>query len=211
MNYEHAEAVAPAKYSITGAKLGDAGRLGRVFADAFQNDPVMQWILPNQETVARFFEFELAFQYAPLEHSDLLEGDLGAAVWAPPHFQLKRPPTLRSLQFFSRMLLAHGLQPMKKAQILDQAFKQHRPNYPHWYLHTLGARLSAQGRGVGSSLLRHGLTRVDNDGLPAYLESSNPRNVSLYERHGFEVQAELPLGGDGPLVSYMLRPAQSVR
>ena len=47
--------------------------------------------------------------------------------------------------------------------------------------------------------------RADAAGLPAYLESSNPRNISLYERHGFEIMGRIQVG-DGPLVTPMLRP-----
>jgi ribosomal protein S18 acetylase RimI-like enzyme len=81
------------------------------------------------------------------------------------------------------------------------------PSEPHWYLAILGVRPGQRGRGLGSALIRPGLERADADGLPCYLESSNPRNVSLYERHGFEVTAEhwLP---DGPVLIYMWRPAR---
>jgi ribosomal protein S18 acetylase RimI-like enzyme len=40
--------------------------------------------------------------------------------------------------------------------------------------------------------------------MPAYLESSNPRNMSLYRRHGFEQVGELPLP-DGPALYPMWR------
>ena len=42
------------------------------------------------------------------------------------------------------------------------------------------------------------------EGALAYLESSNPRNISLYERHGFEVMGEIQVGA-GPLMTPMLR------
>jgi ribosomal protein S18 acetylase RimI-like enzyme len=46
-------------------------------------------------------------------------------------------------------------------------------------------------------LLAHLLARIDADGMPAYLESSNQRNLALYGRHGFEVTAEVAIPG-GP-------------
>jgi len=35
--------------------------------------------------------------------------------------------------------------------------------------------------------MRHALARCDEESALAYLASSNPRNISLYERHGFEM------------------------
>jgi len=47
----------------------------------------------------------------------------------------------------------------------------------------------------------------DEEGLPAYLESSNPRNISLYRRFGFEAVGEIRVGNIPALVP-MLREAQ---
>ena len=47
----------------------------------------------------------------------------------------------------------------------------------------------------------------DDDGLIAYLESSNPRNLSLYERHGFEIIGKIQ-AGTSPTLYPMIREAQ---
>ncbi len=64
----------------------------------------------------------------------------------------------------------------------------------HWYLPSIGTDPVHQGQGYGSALIAHALHRCDGQGLPAYLESSNPRNVPLYERHGFKVIGEIQSG-----------------
>jgi GNAT superfamily N-acetyltransferase len=81
------------------------------------------------------------------------------------------------------------------------------PTEPHWYLAILGVRPERTGRGLGGALLEPGLARADAEGMPSYLENSNPRNVPFYERHGFDVVAEhwLP---NGPVLTYMWRPAR---
>jgi len=78
------------------------------------------------------------------------------------------------------------------------------PEERHWYLPLIGVEPNAQGKGLGGALMRHAVARADEDGVPAYLESSNPRNISLYERHGFEVMGRIQIGA-GPLVTPMLR------
>ena len=55
--------------------------------------------------------------------------------------------------------------------------------------------------------MEQGLLRCDRDSIPAYLESSNPRNISLYERHGFEVLDTFQVGSTPP-VSPMLRESR---
>ena len=84
----------------------------------------------------------------------------------------------------------------------DIYIRKHRPAFDHWYLHTIGVRATAQGRGVGSALLEHGITRFN--GTAAYLEASTPRSATLYTRHGF-----VPVGtyrGTSPAAG-MLYPA----
>ena len=61
-----------------------------------------------------------------------------------------------------------------------------------------------RGKGFGNALMRSRLDRCDAEHAPAYLESSNVRNVPFYERHGFEVTAEVQLP-DGPIMRPMWR------
>ena len=90
--------------------------------------------------------------------------------------------------------------------VLGQMDEAH-PRFPHWYLPWLGVDPARQGQGLGGDLLAHGLQRVDEDHLPAYLETPNPRTIPLYERHGFEVtgQTQSPTC---PPVTLMLRRAR---
>ena len=78
------------------------------------------------------------------------------------------------------------------------------PDEPHWYLPMIGVEPNAQGRGLGAELMRHAVARCDQEGALAYLESSNPRNISLYLRFGFEIIGEIQIGA-APVVTPMLR------
>ena len=67
---------------------------------------------------------------------------------------------------------------------------------------------AAQGQGLGSAMLKQGTRICDEAHMPAYLESSNEKNVPLYQRHGFEIVAEETLPRGGPKVWFMWREAR---
>jgi GNAT superfamily N-acetyltransferase len=83
----------------------------------------------------------------------------------------------------------------------------HRPSKPYWWLPLIGVDPLHRHKGLGSALLRHALVRCDRDHMPAHLETGNPANVPLYERHGFK-----PLGsfqiGSSPIMFPMRRAAR---
>lgn len=85
-----------------------------------------------------------------------------------------------------------------------EAMVGHHSDEPYWRLPMIGVEPNAQGRGLGTALMQYALARCDEDGGAAYLESSNPRNVSLYERHGFEPVAGIKIGA-APLITPMMR------
>ncbi|MGV0033695.1 MAG: hypothetical protein ACNYPE_01600 [Candidatus Azotimanducaceae bacterium WSBS_2022_MAG_OTU7] len=81
-------------------------------------------------------------------------------------------------------------------------------NEPHWYLNFIGVDVSRQGKSLGAaSLMKPVLAIVDAAGCLAYLESSNPKNMSLYERFRFETTARVQIG-DYPVVHPMVRAAR---
>ena len=57
----------------------------------------------------------------------------------------------------------------------------------HWFLQAIGVDPQFQGRGYASKLLRPMLSRIDEEGLPCYLETLDETNVPLYEHFGFKV------------------------
>ena len=73
----------------------------------------------------------------------------------------------------------------------------------------IGVDPSDQARGYGSMLMKHALERCDGEEKLAYLESSNPRGLSLYLRHGFELIGTIQIA-DSPPVFPMLRKPRSL-
>ena len=82
-----------------------------------------------------------------------------------------------------------------------------QPNQDHWYLAFIALDPSTQGMGLGSLILKEALKVIDAQGKLAYLQSSNPQNISLYLRHGFEVVGEIQVGSS-PVMTPMKRIPQ---
>ena len=83
--------------------------------------------------------------------------------------------------------------------------ERRHPADRHLYLAVLGVEPVRQGGGLGSTLIQPGLGLCDGEGLAAYLETGNERNLAFYGRHGFDVTGELTLP-KGPPVWLMRRP-----
>lgn len=170
---------------------------------AFVRDPVMRWLFPSPEAyLTHFPRFAEAFGGPAFGAGTAWASDdgSGAALWFPSGVH-PDGPAIASVAF-------EAIAPEKHAslkQVMEQMGAYH-PEEPHWYLAILGVDAARQGQGLGAQLLRDALALCDEQGLIAYLESSNPANVSLYRRHGFEVIGEIQ-AGDSPVSFPMLRPA----
>lgn len=85
--------------------------------------------------------------------------------------------------------------------------RAHPMDRPHAYLWFLGVTPQAQGRGVGSRLIKAKLDRLDATNTPAFLETATERNVAFYRRHGFDVLSEYRPEPDAPRIWAMWREA----
>jgi len=175
-----------------------------VVVRAFAADPAARWIYPEPERYfASFPLFVRAFAGRAFEHGTAYTADAfrGAALWLPPGIG----PDEAALD----ALLEKTAAPHRHdaAFALFEQMGEHHPHEPHWYLPLIGVDPLYQGKGYGAALMEHALAACDRDGLPAYLESSNPRNVTLYERCGFQRLGTIQ-AGDSPPIIPMLRPAR---
>ena len=172
---------------------------------AFIRDPVMRWLYPESQAYLEHFPpFALAFGGRAFEPQTAWRSDDGggAALWLPPGVHADGDAIGEHLLSTVSEEKHDVLQ-----EILEEMDECH-PEEPHWYLAIIGVDAAHQGKGLGAQLLEAALRRCDEEGVIAYLESSNPANVSLYERHGFEVVHEIRKG-DAPPVFPMRRPARS--
>lgn len=171
---------------------------------AFTADPVTRWAWPHaHQFMTAMPPFVDAFAGGAFEHEGAFctRDYTGVALWLPPG---AHPD-------FDRMdeIMAATASPSAGADgpaIFEQMASYH-PSVPHWYLPFIGVDPAYQGKGHGDALMACALARCDRDKLPAYLESTNPRNMSLYRRHGFEALGTIQVGSAPPIVP-MLRRAR---
>jgi GNAT superfamily N-acetyltransferase len=186
--------------------VGDVPRIARALARAFEDDPVMSWIFPDDSErlsrLERAFDFYLRNIWLPHDACFATDRLFGAALWLPP--DKWHVGVWKQLRLLPGMIAVNGRNLPRLATVLRMIEKRH-PKEPHYYLAVLGVEPEAQGRGFGSALMQPILERCDRERLPAYLESSKRRNVVLYERHGFRVVEELRLPKDGPPLWRMWR------
>lgn len=55
-----------------------------------------------------------------------------------------------------------------------------------WYLSIIGILPQYQGKGLGIELVKKILEQTDFRGIPTYLETFTPKNLSFYKRLGYE-------------------------
>jgi GNAT superfamily N-acetyltransferase len=185
---------------------GDLAAVADALQDAFWNDPVMAWILSEESSRARrlagLFSVQLKGHYLPMGTVWTTPDRTGAALWAPPGHAVLPPTTI--LRYLPDLLRALGRSTVRALRSLNRIESLH-PKEPHWYLGVLGTRTLSQGKGIGSALLAPVLERCDEEGVPAYLESSKHSNIAFYRRHGFELTGEISLPSAGPTVWPMWR------
>jgi hypothetical protein len=174
---------APVMMEVRTGRKRERKVASEILATAFATDPVIRWLLPTAgHDSRRFLALAAHIHGAPGCADPALEDarPRSAALWDPPGHSLS---LRQGLLGFSRLLLAMGAG-FRRGVMLERAFARARPPGQFWCLAQIGA--PAPGRGVGSALLEHRLPMIEG---PAYLESSNVRNVSLYQRRGGQVQA----------------------
>ena len=145
----------------------------------------------------------LAFGGAAFDQETVwqLGGHAAVAMWMPPGIE---PDGDATVAMFEASVGGDRIGDL--LTVFAQMDAAH-PSYPLWYLPWLGVDSAVQGQGLGSALLKPCLEIVDSRHLPAYLDSTNPRNVPFYERHGFKVTGRWQAGSSPPIIS-MLRAAR---
>ncbi len=189
------------------ATRDDLPAVAACLASAFYEDPLWgHWAFPEEASrTERLYELMHFWATAAARHPwvRMTENAEAVAVWLPPG----EPEMTDEQEVSFQALLVNLLGPRAgELNALFDQFDAHHPAEPHYYLSLWATRRDHAGRGLGTTLIQENLAAIDGEGMPAYLESTNPVNVPRYEGLGFRRRGEFARAG-GPPVTTMWRAA----
>jgi GNAT superfamily N-acetyltransferase len=178
------------------------GTLAAVFGRAFIAEPMMRWPLGEPEDAEAWLIRAFETFLRSLGDAGVVweAGDaVGALVLIPPD---RRAPW-EEAQVTMRAIYADGPDGARRYDAFWDWVESREPDEPLALLDSVAVEPAAQGRGIGSALIEFGLARARAGGYGVMLETGNPRNVPLYERHGFRVTDAADAPMDGPRIWFM--------
>lgn len=197
------------------ARPDDLSQVAAVLSDAFAEDPLIDFMFadPDRSESQRRRMMEISAErgialghtYVWRSHDDRADAHDrvidGVALWAPPGTGFFGPA--EGLRIADLMIGADATRrPLLGAGMAE--VHAYEPEHPHFHLQFFGVRSALRGRGIGAQLLAGCLEWIDRLGYQASLESSNVRNLTVYERLGFSTLAEVEIP-EGPIVRPMVR------
>lgn len=187
--------------TVTVARPDEQEKFLATIVLGFSADPLVRWMVPKaSDYVAHATAMFTAFAGKAFATESAYVANDGEAValWLPPNTESDDDDML------PLMLQIMTPEHLEVVGAVLAEMDAYHPKEPCWYLPMIAADPGHQGKGLGSALMKHATRICDEQGLPAYLESTNARNVSLYQRYGFEVVGEIQ-HGSSPIVRPMIR------
>lgn len=185
----------------------EASRVASMMTLGFADDPVCRRLYPDPEQYLTFFpEFVRLYGGAAFDHGSahVIDG-IGAALWIAPNAH----PDGKAIDD----LIERSVDAAARPEILEvyAAMRRGHPQEPRWFLPLISVDPFVRGSGLGSALMEYGLAACDREGVPAYLDSTHPRNIPFYERFGFERVRTIEIGEHPPVYPMLRRPSAPVQ
>ncbi len=201
--------------TVRRAQLADIDRVCRTLMRAFQDDPLVRWMVADDDawaTGAGAAFFRLVSRRL-FDRGDVwtTADCVAAAVWSPPD---PAPSSDDLSAELGALYATFDATAQARMSAVGAAVHAHRPDEPYWYLQFLGTHPDWQRQGFGTALMAPVLERADAQGIGQYLETATDDDIAYYRARGFDVTEVFTV--DDPLdparapatVTGMWRPAR---
>jgi GNAT superfamily N-acetyltransferase len=182
-----------------------AAEVRTLLARAYQDDPLLAWVFPEEETrphaVAAWLGITVERYLAGAEVEAVRDDGVltAVALWRLPGWSPSGDPDELPT---AGGLLESVVGPAHAATVAEgfAAVREHAPppEEPHAYLHFLAVAPGWQGSGLGGELLGRVVAGASAAGVPVRLDTTNPANLPFYEGHGMTLRSAARLGPSGP-------------
>ncbi len=186
--------------SVVPLQAPEVRAAARVLARTFEDGGLWTHVFPDGSErlwrLERLFAFMLRYARR-FGTVDTCPGLAGIALWLPHD---KADMTFGDIIRVGGLGLPTRIGPLALGRLLAAdntltTFRRRLAPVPHEYLILLGVSPDHQGRGIGATLVRHGLERLRVWKRPCYLETQHEQNVPMYQHLGFKLRHESVLPG----------------
>ena len=193
--------------TVRHALRADIDTVRDTLVDGFFEDPYFRWQYPDDTTypvLAREWFGLIAEVLFSRGHTYLVDDGAAAAIFVPPDVPLAEDADYARV--YDLLVKQTGEHRANEILGLLAVMAAHEPTeLPHFQCVYIACRSASRGCGYGAEAMRRVTQICDAEGIGAYLVSSNPKNVTFYEREGYKVLDDVyPIYG-GPLMRPMWR------
>jgi ribosomal protein S18 acetylase RimI-like enzyme len=185
---------------IRKASHADTDRLALSLARAFDDDPVINWLVRKDNKRTRGIEslFHICISELCLRHENVLAAEdlSGGALWYPPG--TSEISFVRQLSLANKMIPVAGWKGLLRWAIAMDKIGKNHPRKKNYYLQFVGVDPKHRGKGTGAALIKPVLDICDNEKCGAYLENSKETNIDFYRRFGFDIIGKITMGKGAP-------------
>jgi GNAT superfamily N-acetyltransferase len=186
---------------------GDIDTVADIIADSFDHLDVIHFLVPDasrRRAVTRdWYRLYVAHAVGRAGHVVMTEDGNAAAVWFDRTTEPGEP------EGYDKHLADLAGEHLHRFTHLDLQMEANHPTEAHWHLLFLAVRPGRWSQGLGSRLMQYTHSRLDAEGIPAYLEATGTLNRRLYQRHGYTDMSPPTIAVTDQTVLYrMWRPAQ---
>ncbi|MGO9293909.1 MAG: GNAT family N-acetyltransferase [Streptosporangiaceae bacterium] len=184
------------------ARAADRSGVTETMVAAFRHDPAWQYIVGEEQARTAALFAAVLFDSRVDDGTVWMTGRADAvALWEAPGGPGRSGGHRRA---WNRFRAEAGPAVLRRLDRYENAVAAIRPHSAHWYLGVLATRPDHQGRGLPARVLAPAFQLADAAGLPCCLETSNARNRTYYQRHGFTVSTPIVIP-DGPATWWLER------
>jgi len=182
-------------------------RVARILAVAYSNDPIHIWAMPNAATRLRDAAvfFKLYLRWMRSDNRDVFATSDRSSVVVTSLVRKNESAYSKGIRNLPAMI-------RNRSPVNDyfEWIETFRPNVDHRYGEFVGSLPNAS-RPTGFFLLSKVFKMFDREGLPVWAWSSNPINLPMYRRLGYQIGDQLRRDPFTPPVHLMWRPAMPLK
>lgn len=191
-------------YNVRRLKRSDKSSFVQLMATSFENDPLFIYLFKEgkrdqefQEHIDSFVSFIFDKSFCLMEEVWGMF-DQNSLIGA---YIIETPQVKRGHKIYGGFMLVGTIIKLLKKLSFNSIIKLNRymkvsrrnvPKVPLHYLIMIGVTPAEQGKGIGGILLQQIMKQVRNDqrSLGIALDTENKRNISYYNRFGFNLYSE---------------------